>query len=744
MTRWIQIKEILLLTLNKMTHLKTTAFRALFLTALILVNFQSAAHAQVSCGYGADADIVIMIDRTGSIMPADLDLEKNAAILLLNDFANVNPKPRIAIGSFNGTTDGGTGYPGAARIHAALTSNYGTQSPATGLYAAIGNIIDSSGRTNLGAALSTASSQFSLPVDPSRPRYIVLISDGIPNRPPNDTTCGTCGCQNAYDFADSNALSAETTYGAAIFAIHYGGLNSGCPGEPANGTAFMQTHMATFPNYYFSGDNLMGVFDQIAHQISCTPTPTATPTPTKTATPCPTLTFTPTATRTPTPTATYTLTPTRTPTPTYTPCPTLTNTPTATSTATKTATPTSTVTNTATPTKTSTPTATATKTATATYTPCPTLTITATATATATKTPTPTSTATKTATFTPCPTLTSTATPTRTSTPTATSTATATKTSTPTYTPCPTLTNTPTPTSTATSTGTVTPCPTSTNTATPTRTQTPSPTATYTSTPTRTPTSTSTQTPCPTLTRTSTPTSTPTRTPTLTQTPCPTSTATRTPTPSASSTPTSTATSTPTGTPPNTPTATNTATPTPTGNRDCKGVLNGTAVLDRCGECGGDGKSCLGCSDVNIKSVQFALDSSALKQKGLVKSTASLLGSVGHKDKTIKKYVTRVKVQADKLYKSNWQLTWSIPQVITTCSNNIFCAQNDNSANIDQFVANSSTFLELTNTLSSKILKFNPMKAKKVSSILAKAQTLHNQNLTSAAKVPRVTSSCSN
>ncbi|MGD0114948.1 MAG: VWA domain-containing protein [Dehalococcoidia bacterium] len=139
--------------------------------------------------------------------------------------------------------------------------------------------------------------------------------------------------------------------------------------------------------------------------------------------------------------------------------------------------------------------------------------------------PTPTMTSTPTATATSTPTATSTRTPTPTKTFTPTATNTSTPTATDTATPTPTFTSTATPTQTFTPTATDTATPTATDTATPTATDTATPTATDTPTAT----ATNTDTPPPTSTGTITPSATPTLTPTGTSTP--TQTATDTPEP---------------------------------------------------------------------------------------------------------------------------------------------------------------------------------------------------------------------
>ena len=79
------------------------------------------------CGQSTEADIVMMIDLTGSISNGALTLEKNGVKTLLDFFAGADPKPRVAIGTFNGpcSKPNQGGCPGAddrARILADLTA----------------------------------------------------------------------------------------------------------------------------------------------------------------------------------------------------------------------------------------------------------------------------------------------------------------------------------------------------------------------------------------------------------------------------------------------------------------------------------------------------------------------------------------------------------------------------------------------------------------------------------------------
>lgn len=329
------------------------------------------------CGVSAPADIVIMIDKTGSVSDPELVAEIAAAKVLLNEFSTAQEKPRVGIGTFNanGLND--------ARILAHLTSVYGSDgNPGSGLYRELNGIVGTDGMTNIRDALDISQQHVTSGFgDPQTSNYIILISDGIANLPatfpptfPTDAGCLECNCPQARAAASAvrNTILSNDT---KIFAIHYGENDMACnDSETAAGGNYLLTEIATDPSYYYEATaaNISNIFDSISKFISCdtsghpcgancvsgTCEPIACPTATPTATP--TVTSTPTATVTPTYTATFTNTAT----------------PTNTSTSTPTATPTNTLTNT--PTATHTPTATGTNTLTPTFTPTPTATFTST------------------------------------------------------------------------------------------------------------------------------------------------------------------------------------------------------------------------------------------------------------------------------------------------------------------------------------------------------------------------------
>jgi len=431
-----------------------------------------------------DADVVLMLDRTGSMSSSDLTAERVAAKAFLDVFASAATPPYIAIGAFGDSTNGGDEAfiePGASLTRSKSPAPYGDDDSSndSDLYDAIDDVTagNSSVGTNIEDALEIAAAELSANASTSS-RAIVLISDGDPNEPGTDSASR----EAAYDESDSIKLA-----GVAIFTLHYGSNPSGFAGHEllaaiATGTTSPpstdghNTHghqtgsddqgndadaeNSDGDNFFIAPDasDMEEILEQIAEQY-CeslpTATPTSTPTDTPTQTPTETPTDTPTQTATDTPTQTPTDTPTQTPTdtPTDTPTSTPTDTPTQTATDTPTQTPTDTPTNTPTSTPTDTPTQTPTDTPTQTPTDTPTQTPTDTPTQTPTDTPTDTPTNTPTDT----PTSTPSETPTQTATDTPTETPTSTPTNTPTQTPTDTPTSTPTDTPTQVATDTPTP-----------------------------------------------------------------------------------------------------------------------------------------------------------------------------------------------------------------------------------------------------------------------------------------------
>ena len=339
----------------------------------------------------------------------------------------------------------------------------------------------------------------------------------------------------------------------------------------------------------------------------------------------------------------------------------------------------------------------------------------------------------------------------------------------------------PTPTKTATKTPTKTPTsipsktPTATSTSTSTSTATPTSTATATKTNTATPTSTKTSQPSPTS--TTPPTSTSTRTPTYTATASAT----------ATSSPTQTATQTSTSVPTQVSTATPTTTPTIGINDKTCGIYttsdsshceNGVAVIDLVaiadqtakiywsGSCdpkisevdqsttrfsyatmgAKDSQTCNvllqvidsdsktscestftvngcdpGCSSTDIRSMQFMLDGSARLQAKLLKRAVALAVLARGPRNSDKEYLRQAALLADK----NWNITWSLPSDIVSCSA-INCQTISLNSNKAEYLANAK---ELRNLAFTVLNSIKPKSAK-----IGKAKAAQLRGIDSALK----------
>ncbi|MBX7144018.1 MAG: PT domain-containing protein [Oligoflexia bacterium] len=278
---------------------------------------------------------------------------------------------------------------------------------------------------------------------------------------------------------------------------------------------------------------------------------------------------------------------------------------------------------------------------------------------------------------------------------------------------------------------TPTPAPTDTPTATPTDTATTIPTSTPTDTPTNTPFPTATVVVTATATPTDTPTVVPTDTPTSVPTDTPTSTPTDTPSPTATvvvtatASPTDTATVVPTDTPTAAPTDTPTAVPTDTPTV----VPTDTPVVPIC-------------SNQDVSSLLFAMDGNALSQANYVGLISKALLKK-EKSASGKKFIKSISTSAKKLYTANWTTTWSIPTVVTSCTQTTsVCVTATFGAKISDYVTNSNSLSGLVTSLTNYAKKKGLAKKSDIKKWLSTAKKKLDQSLTAAALAPTSSTSC--
>lgn len=175
---------------------------------------------------------------------------------------------------------------------------------------------------------------------------------------------------------------------------------------------------------------------------------------------------------------------------------------------------------------------------------------------------------------------------------------------------------------------------------------------------------------------------------------------------------------------------------------DCEGTINGTKVLDRCGVCGGDGNSCLGCNNVDIMDEQFALDGNTFALRNLVRTTSRDIQKERRSTSKDKAFAKKSRKDADKLYNESWALAWSLPHIVTTCTNQVYCTSIDNSGVLQTFNSASASLNELLKKTVKRLQKIRKKRSARDTARMSSADGIHQRNLEVSASVPSVASAC--
>lgn len=175
---------------------------------------------------------------------------------------------------------------------------------------------------------------------------------------------------------------------------------------------------------------------------------------------------------------------------------------------------------------------------------------------------------------------------------------------------------------------------------------------------------------------------------------------------------------------------------------DCLGVSGGDATLDQCGQCNGDGTSCLGCEDVDISATQGTLDSQAEAQYRIVRRLNRQLKTVSRgtaNEATDKQFGSRQKQRAKTLFEENWGFIWSIPSVNTQCANADFCVQVASGIeSVQLFSVNTQELVSIANKLARRIAK----RGGNAKRLKRQANALGDDSLALVATVPTTESVC--
>lgn len=163
------------------------------------------------------ADTVMMLDKTGSMTPTDLNNEEAAAHQLIDLYAGVSSFPKIGAGSFPGLD----GNPASVPV-----SPYGqlpmTTPAVAGDYPILKNTVTqitntASGFTDLSAAITKGYQELnSVRHTPGFRKVLILVSDGETNRPFMDGTNSVANNDAALDAADTAKIN-----NVDIFTVRY-------------------------------------------------------------------------------------------------------------------------------------------------------------------------------------------------------------------------------------------------------------------------------------------------------------------------------------------------------------------------------------------------------------------------------------------------------------------------------------------------------------------------------------------
>jgi len=174
---------------------------------------------------------------------------------------------------------------------------------------------------------------------------------------------------------------------------------------------------------------------------------------------------------------------------------------------------------------------------------------------------------------------------------------------------------------------------------------------------------------------------------------------------------------------------------------DCAGTSGGTAILDRCGVCNGDGNSCLSCVRRNISDLLTAMDGGAKRQEMAIRRIVKGLDVVVNPKQ--KRQLEAIRVEAHRLQIINWIVSWTIPVNSVVCDNREFCVTTSNQPIIDDYRVHAEELrvLGLKAIAFRKRLLRTPRRA--LDRFVFDVNEIHAQNVALLASVPVEQFSCS-
>ncbi|MDP3900571.1 MAG: vWA domain-containing protein [bacterium] len=194
-------------------------------------------------GCNEKADVMMVLDRSGSIDDSELGTLKTAAKAFVDALSLSTP----------GVHGGQSSFADTATLDQELTDNGVT------LKAAIDDLVRD-GFTNLAHGISLATIELASVRDrddASSPDFMVIITDGEPNRCLDGSDCGTTNAQN-------EAIAAATAAKAAGATIYVVGV-----GTDEDTTNYLKNNIASSLSHYYDAADFDDLEDELSDIAIC-------------------------------------------------------------------------------------------------------------------------------------------------------------------------------------------------------------------------------------------------------------------------------------------------------------------------------------------------------------------------------------------------------------------------------------------------------------------------------------------
>lgn len=176
--------------------------------------------------------------------------------------------------------------------------------------------------------------------------------------------------------------------------------------------------------------------------------------------------------------------------------------------------------------------------------------------------------------------------------------------------------------------------------------------------------------------------------------------------------------------------------------KDCKGVVGGSAVIDRCGVCAGDGRSCVSCIVQSTRNTQLSIDSTFIQQRDALIRTVKRAQRFISDDRKLGSFIGK----AESIFKGSWISVWSYPKILD-CTVQNFCKITSLINEAEVLKASSNDFEQVAEKLSRYLNSFAKRKTNSKIKQLARSirnrmRKLNSRNLSQIAALPISSANC--